>query len=301
VRLTLLPFVAVFVLLGCGSTDAAKPALKPAATPAATTKSHVFVIVMENKEQGDVIGSPSAPYTTSLAHRYASLTHSYGVRHPSLPNYFALTAGTTFGVTDDCTDCQQSGRSIADQLEAAGLSWRAYLGGMPRACFKGAYSGRYAKKHNPFMYYTSIAGKPSRCAKVVPEAQLGRDLKAGHLPTFSFLAPDLCDDTHDCGVDTGDKYLARTVPPILKALGPKGFLVLTYDEGGTNDHGGGRIATVIAGAGVKRGATPPATYNHYSTLRLVEDSLRLPRLGHASDAGVRSAGPAFKNGVPRLR
>ena len=295
-RAALLTLVAVFVLLGCGSTDAAKPA-----AVATDGKSHIFVIVMENKEQGDVIASPSAPYTNALARRYASLTHMYGVTHPSLPNYFALTAGTTFGVTSDCTDCQQTGRNIADQLEAAGVSWKAYLGGMPRACFKGAISGRYAKKHNPFMYYPSVADKPSRCKEVVPEAQLARDLKAGSLPTFSFLAPDLCDDTHDCGVDAGDKYLARVVPPVLKALGPKGFLVLTYDEGSSGAHGGGRIPTVIAGPGVKRGAKPPATYDHYSTLRLIEDALRLPRLGHARDASVKSPGAAFKSGAPRLR
>jgi hypothetical protein len=293
---------AALLLLGCGSTGAAKPA-----ATATTTKSHVVVIVMENKEHGEVIGSPDAPYTNRLADRYASLTRMYGVMHPSLPNYFALTAGTTFGVKSNCSACQQSGRNIADQLESAGLSWKAYMGGMPRACFKGAFSGRYAKKHNPFMYYRSVADRPSRCRKVVPEEQLARDLKAGHLPTYSFLTPDLCDDTHDCGIDAGDKYLARMVPPVLKALGPNGFLVLTYDEGSSNAGccgglaNGGRIPTIIAGPGVKRGAKPRTPVTLYSVLRLTEDSLRLPRLGHARDAAVKSLGPAFKSGVPRLR
>jgi hypothetical protein len=289
--------IALFFVLGCGSTDAAKPA----GAAAATGSSHVFVLVMENKEHEEVIGSPDAPYTTSLARRYASLVNSYGVRHPSLPNYFALTAGTTFGVTSNCTDCQQGGRNIVDQLEAAGVSWKAYMGGMPRACFKGAFSGRYAKKHNPFMYYPSVADRPSRCRKVVPEPQLSRDLKAGRLPTYSFLTPDLCNDSHDCGVNVGDAYLRRMVPPILQALGPRGFLVLTYDEGSSNKHGGGRIPTVIAGPGVKRGAEPSAFYNHYSALRTIEDALRLGRLRHAGDAGVRSFGAAFRSGVPRLR
>src|SRR3954453_7087574 len=284
-------------LLGCQSGGGSA---SPIAS-AASTRPHVVVIVMENKEHGEVIGSASAPYTTSLANRYASLSRMYGVRHPSLPNYFALTAGTTFGVHTDCTTCQQSGPNIADQLESAGVSWKEYLGGMPRACFKGAGSGRYAKKHNPFMYYRSVAGDPSRCRKVVPERELSRDLRAGRLPTFAFLAPDLCDDTHDCGVDTGDRYLSRTVPPILKALGPKGYLVITYDEGVTNEHVGGRIPTVFAGAGVRPGARPSETYNHYALLRLFEDSLRLPRLGHARDADVRSLAPAFSAGVPRLR
>jgi hypothetical protein len=261
----------------------------------------VFVIVMENKEYGKVIGSPWAPYTNSLARKYASLTRSFGVRHPSLPNYFALTAGTTFGVSTNCTGCQQGGRNIVDQLERARVSWKAYMGGMPRACFGGAVSGRYAKKHNPFMYYKSVVRSATRCAKVVPEPQLARDLSAGRLPTYSFLSPDLCNDSHDCGIDVGDDYLKRTVPPILRALGPRGYLVLTYDEGSSNKRGGGRIPTVIAGAGVRRGVEPRAIYDHYSALRTIEDSLRLPRLRHAGDPGVRSFSAAFVSGVPRLR
>ena len=297
-------------LIACGS-DSPKPkevvapgAIEPPAHPAGG--SHVFVIVMENKEYGDVIGSSSSPYVTALARHYASATGFFGVRHPSLPNYFALTAGTTFGVDSDCTDCQQSGESIADQLDAAGVSWKAYMGGMPSACFKGATSGQYAKKHDPFMYYPKVADDPARCAKVVPESQLAADLRDGRLPTFAFLSPGLCDDTHDCGVNQGDRYLLRVVPPILSALGPRGYLVLTWDEG-TSDRGccgglasGGQIPTVIAGPGVKRGASLPGPYTHYSTLRLIEDSLGLPRLAEAGNLGVKSLGDAFTSGVPRL-
>jgi hypothetical protein len=128
-----------------------------------------------------------------------------------------------------------------------------------------------------------------------------KDARAGRLPAFSFHSPGLCDDTHDCAVSSGDSYLARVVPPVLKALGPDGFLVLTYDEGSSNAHGGGRIPTVIAGPGVRRGASVATIVNHYATLRLVEDALRLPRLGHAGDSATRSLGGAFKHGVPRIR
>ena len=304
-RLALLAF-ALFAG-GCGSSGDGSGLTLTAPPPNPAGPSHVFVIVMENKEHGDVIGSSSAPYVNALARRYASATGFFGVRHPSLPNYLALTAGTTFGVDTDCTDCQQGGQSIVDQLEAAGISWKAYMGGMPSACFKGASSGQYAKKHDPFMYYRPVADDPARCAKVVPESVLADDLRAGRLPTFAFLSPGLCDDTHDCGVDQGDRYLSDTVPAILKALGPRGFLVLTWDEG-ESDRGccgglasGGQIPTVIAGAGVRRGASLPGPYTHYSTLRLIEDSLGLPRLGEAGRAEVRSLGEAFTGGVPRVR
>jgi phosphatidylinositol-3-phosphatase len=290
---------------GCGGQGSGLTLTAPPPNPSGP--SHVFVIVMENKEYGEVIGSSSAPYVNALARRYASATGFFGVRHPSLPNYFALTAGTTFGVDSDCTDCQQGGQSIVDQLEAAGISWKAYMGGMPSACFKGASSGEYAKKHDPFMYYRPVADDPSRCAKVVPESVLASDLRAGRLPTFAFLSPGLCDDTHDCDVGQGDRYLSDTVPAILKALGPRGYLVLTWDEG-ASDRGccggladGGQIPTVIAGKGVRRGASLPGPYTHYSTLRLIEVSLRLPRLGEAGRVEVRSLVDAFTAGVPRVR
>jgi phosphatidylinositol-3-phosphatase len=292
-------------LLGC---DSGGSGAEPIGSAAASKGSHVFVIVMENKEHDDVIGSPSSPYVTSLARRYTSASRFFGVVHPSLPNYFALTAGTTFGVHTDCTGCQQSGKSIADQLEAAGVSWKAYMGGMPRACFTGAFSGEYAKKHNPFMYYRSVVSHRRRCAsRVVPEARLTADLRAGRLPTYSFLSPGLCDDSHDCSTATGDRYLARMVPPILRALGPGGFLVLTWDEG-VSDRGccggharGGRIPTVIAGPGVRRGGVLGASLTHYSTLRTIEDALGLPRLRLAGDRRTKSLAGAFKSGVPALR
>ena len=297
--------VCALGLLGCGSSDGGGLELTaPAPRPGGA--SHVFVIVMENKEYADVIGSPTSPYVNSLARRYALATSFFGVRHPSLPNYLALTAGTTFGVDTNCTDCQQSGESIVDQLEAAGVSWKAYMGGMPSACFKGAFSGRYAKKHDPFMYYRSVADRADRCAKVVPESVLAADVRAGRLPTFAFLSPGLCDDSHDCPVETGDRYLSRTIPAILNSLGPRGFLVLTWDEG-DSDRGccnglaaGGQIATVIAGPTVKPGAQVSVPVTHYSTLRLIEDSLRLPRLRHAGDTGVAPLDTAFEGGMPRV-
>jgi hypothetical protein len=297
--------LATLALLGCGSGGSGA---EPIGSAAAANGSHVFVIVMENKEHDDVIGSPSSPYVTSLAHRYASAERYFGVAHPSLPNYFALTAGTTFGVHTDCTGCQQNGRSIADQLESAGVAWKAYMGGMPRACFTGAFSGQYAKKHNPFMYYRSVVADRKRCAsRVLPEGELAKDLRSSRLPAYSFLSPGLCDDSHDCSVAVGDRYLARTVPPILRALGPRGFLVLTWDEG-VSDRGccgglarGGRIPTIIAGPGVRRGAKLTASLTHYSTLRSIEDALALPRLRLAGDRRAKSLAGAFKSGVPHIR
>ncbi len=241
---------------------------------------------MENKELGDVIGSPDAPYINRLAKRYGLATASYGVQHPSLPDYLALTSGSTHGIDSDCTSCHVAARNIVDQLEAARVSWKAYMEDLPSPCFGGAGADGYAKKHDPFMYYDDVANDRGRCRRVVPLARLGRDLRRGRLPTYAFISPNLCNDTHDCSVATGDRFLARVMPTLLRAVGPEGYVVLTWDEG-TSDRGccggssGGRIATIVAGRLVRRGARLRTPLDHYGVLRTIEDTLGLRHLGAA--------------------
>ena len=287
--------VASVLALGisaCGSGsggEAAPPVAVPTSHLPRSTASHVVVVVMENKEYGDVLGSHDAPYLNALARRYGAPSKLYGIRHPSLPNYLALVGGETFGVDSDCTSCSVDGMSLPDQLERAGRTWRGYMQGLPRPCFKGAERGRYAKKHDPFMYFDSIRGSSRRCDRVVPYSQLLSDLRHGQLPDFAFVSPDLCSDTHDCSVRTGDRFLSSLVPALLRETGPRGFVVVTYDEG-DSDAGccgvahGGRIATVVAGPDVRRGGRGDGDYTTYSILRTVEDFFGLPALANASDA-----------------
>jgi hypothetical protein len=224
----------------------------------------------------------------------------YGIRHPSLPNYLALIGGGTFGIASDCTHCLVGGSELTSQLESRGYTWRAYMEGMPKRCFKGAESGLYAKKHNPFVYFRRIVGDPERCANVVRYRRLGDDLRNGRLPDFAFITPDLCNDTHDCSIATGDRYLEHIVPALLRELGPHGILFVTYDEG-RDDSGccgnaaGGRIPTVVAGPDVRRGETAVGKkYSLYSVLRTIEEGFGLPLLRHAGDASTRAMGALFE-------
>jgi hypothetical protein len=259
----------------------------------ATRFSHVVVVVMENKEFGRIIGSPNAPYINSLANRYGLATSSFALAHPSLPNYLALLGGSTFGITSDCTQCHVAGPNLIDQLERAGISWKAYLEGYPSSCFTGAESGEYGKRHEPFMYFDDIVNNPARCSKVVPLSQLNPDLSAGALPRFAWISPDLCHDMHDCSVAVGDRFLSTLLPPVLRALGPSGVLFLTWDEGSTDVgccgvRGGGHVATIVAGPAVIPGARSAVPFTHYSILRTIEDSWGLPPL---SPAGCLCAEP----------
>jgi hypothetical protein len=262
--------LAAVTLCACGSTAKPAPPTKPSST------SHVVVVVMENEERGQVIGR--APYITGLARRYATATQSHGVAHPSLPNYLALVSGSTQGITSDCTACSARGPNLATQLEAKGRTWKAYLEGLPSPCFNGAGAGRYAKKHDPFAYWSS-----TRCGRRASFGVLDRDLRNGTLPDYALVTPDLCNDMHDCPVAVGDRFLAGLVPRLLKGVGPHGYVVVTFDEGTSSAHGGGRIPTVVAGPDVVRGGTSSAFVNHYGVLRTIEDTFGLAHLGAAAD------------------
>jgi phosphatidylinositol-3-phosphatase len=299
--------IAALALAACGQAASSRPVALPA--PHSVPRPHssrVITIVMENEEATSVIGSHDAPYTNALARRGGLATRSYAIRHPSLPNYLALTSGSTQGVTSDCTDCHTAARSIASQLLAARISWRAYEEDLPHPCFTGGGADDYAKKHDPFLYYDAIVRDRSACrAHVVGFGALGRDLRRGRLPTYTFITPNLCHDGHDCGVAEADRFLRAAVPPLLRALGPHGYLVLTWDEG-DSDAGccgsahGGRIATIVVGPDVRRGGREAAPVDHYGVLATVEDSLRLPRLGAAAAPQHGSLRPLFTR-FPRLR
>src|SRR6202035_1704229 len=132
----------MLLALGCGSAQPGSPlaVASPARLPQ-SRNSHVVVIVMENAEYGEVIGNPAAPYVNALARRYGLATQSYAITHPSLPNYLALTGGSTQGITSDCTGCHVSAVNIVDQLERAGISWGAFLEDVPSPRFRSTGAG----------------------------------------------------------------------------------------------------------------------------------------------------------------
>ena len=279
-----------------GATHPAPPPAPPAAV--VPRFSHVFVIVMENHEYGSLIGSPAAPYVNGLATSYGLATNYYAASHPSLPNYLALTAGTTFGIASDCTTCYVSGINIADQVEASGRSWKAYMEDMPAPCYLGASAGNYAMKHNPFIYYNGIRNNASRCAAhVVPFTEFGPDMRSGQVPNFVWITPNLCNDTHDCGVAIGDAWLHNVVPMITDsaAFRDGGVLFITWDEGSSSagccgDTWGGHVPTLAIAPNAISGLRSGIAENHYGLLRTIEDGFHLAHLGAAgwsSNAALR--------------
>ncbi len=293
---------------GCGASSARRFPVQRTASPVSRltggSPGRVAVIVMENEEYGDIIGSPSAPFINALARRSALATEMFAVGHPSLPNYLALTGGSTAGITSDCTDCSVAGGGLAGQLAGAGIGWRAYMEDLPRPCYRGAGAGGYAKKHDPFAYYRAVVARRAQCGRIVPLNRLAADERAGALPRFVWITPNLCHDMHDCDTATGDRFLAGLVPGLLRALGPRGLLFLTFDEG-TSDDGccrlaaGGHVVTIVAGPGARPRARLATATDHYSVLQAIEDLFGLPRLRGAACACTPSLQPLLRGPLRR--
>jgi phospholipase C len=258
---------------------------------------HILIVIFENKEFGTVVDNYHMPYFNKLAKSYTLLTQYYAVTHPSLPNYIALIGGDTLGITFDCTSCAapNHAQSLPDLIEASGRTWKTYQEDMPSPCFTGAEAGKYAMKHNPFIYFMPIRLDVKRCDQdIVPFTQLSYDISTGALPNFMFVTPNLCNDAHDCAVDVADAWLQNFMGQIMPPLDQEGkpyLIVITWDEGQGNHSccglpasAGGRIATILVSPQAKNGFQDATPYSHYSLLKTIEAAWGLPYLVHAADA-----------------
>ncbi|HSS62216.1 MAG TPA: alkaline phosphatase family protein [Candidatus Limnocylindrales bacterium] len=276
-------FIALVVLAGCTQRTAVQtrptavpspsiltfpsPSPEPTAAPA---PPHVFVIVLENRSYAQVVGSG---YIAQLAQQYAVATNYHGVSHPSLPNYLAMTSGSTYGIADDGWHSLPSG-GLGAQLSSAGIEWRAYMEGMSSGCYRNGNG--YALKHDPFAYYGGAC--PS---EVVPFTEFAGDM-AGNVPRFVWITPDQCHDGHDCSNAVVNSWLQQTVPLILgsTAWQDNGVLFITWDEG--EDNANSVLTVVVQPDGLVHASNN--SYNHYSLLATIEDKLGVPRLGEAAQA-----------------
>ena len=267
----------------------------PSAAPEPKQVPPVVLIVLENHEYSSVVGAGDAGFINrTLIPAGTLFTNYFAVSHPSLPNYLAMTSGSTQGMqgTDTVSSGQVAGDNLFHQLSRADIQWKAYQETMPSACYgsyaAGSAPGDYALKHNPAMTYANVADS-SLCRNVVPYTRLDPQ----HLPPFSFVTPNECNDMHSCPVQTGDGWLREIVPPLIHA----GAVVLvTFDEGSTGVGGGGHVMLVEVGPGVRAGSRNTGHLDHYGLLAGLEDFFGVPKLGAA-----RSARPVALPAVPGAR
>ena len=245
----------------------------PQQRPVEIVTPHVFVIVMENTGLDRALRSQPI---ARLASANALATNYRAVARPSLPNYLALTSGSTWGITDNLYHPLPAA-DLGTQLTTAGINWRAYMEGMTAeaGCMRSPYP--YALKHNPFAYYGGACP-----TNVVPIESLDGDL-AGATPNFAWITPGLCHDGHDCSVDIAGTWLDEIVSRIVSsdAWRSSGMLFIVWDEG---DGGDTNLVPLIVLTKDATATRIETQYDHYSLLATIEDAFGLPRLAAAATA-----------------
>jgi len=263
-----------------------KPCVGTAGKP-----TRVLWWILENHSYDQARGH--MPYLDAKADACVILTDEWAITHPSLPNYLALSGGSTFGITDDGSPKKHpiNDASVYQQL---GTSWAAFLQSMQTNCQLRSETP-YMARHNPPAYFTPIT---SACAaQDVPYTALQARLNAGSLPTLSLVVPDRCHDAHKntCpGGDTrngqakqADDFLASELPKIIASPQYQSgslLVVITWDEG----HSDNRVYTVLLGATLLPKTTIPTHLTHHSLLAYVERLAGVPCLKEACTAPALS-------------
>ena len=261
---------------------------------------HVFIAEGENTTFSGSYNSSSMPYLTSLANQYGVSLHYWADTHPSIGNDLNLASGVIPTNNDSASPSSMplAIDNIAHEVEQAGKTWKDYVESDPNISGCGGLrSGAYFVRHDPLKYFTNI-----NKANFVCFSQFATDLANHTLPNFSWLAPNGCDDAHDCSIGTYDTWLKTVIGPLLASSyfqpGGDGLLILTFDEddkGGTpscttttvGQGCGGQVETVVVSARSKPAyqsmAGDPAnfnnTYDEANIVRTIADALGLKTSG----------------------
>lgn len=232
------------------------------------------------------------PYLNSLANQNSLAIQYYANTHPSIGNYFMMTAGQIV-TNDDTFNGPVSVDNLVRHLIQAGKTWKSYSESLPGVGYTGGDSGAYLHRHNPLSYFQDVVGSTNERQNLVPFGQFTADLNNGQLPDFSFVTPNANDDAHNGTLQQADQWLQSNIAPLLSSpqFQNGGLLLIVFDEGDTSDStlGGGHVAMVAVGPLVKHGFKSSTTYQHQNLLKTITDYLGI-------DGNIGSAGSANSMG-----
>ena len=294
------------------------PSLTPAPLTPPTSDvgqlDHVFLIYMENKGVGDILGSPNAPYINSLINTYGYADNYYALGHPSDPNYFRIMGGSDFGIDYNPASNAIDAPSLMQEMDQAGISWAGYAQSMP---YPGdiVSSGNYAVDQLPFAEYSYVYDNTPAYLQehLLPLTHLSTNLaNPSTFPEFTWIAADDGNNmegptttlggelnwlisqltTHQYNVAAGDQFVQQEVSAIENSptwTDPtqKDAIIITFDEDYNNlslgiDNQGNNVPMIVipnqdavTAGGMQSGHFITNTYyNEYSLMATIEDTLR---------------------------
>jgi hypothetical protein len=260
---------------------------------------HVVIVVIENVNTDEIIGSPDAPYLNALASQGAYLSNLFAFTHQSSPNYGELFSGFHNNMTNGAppAGAPLNTPNLGAELLHAGLSFAGYSQSLPEiGSTVWDDAAPYARRHNAWVNWENDA--PDALPNQLPSNTNLRfdDFPApgnfASLPTVSFVVPDNAHNMHDGArpesITNGDTWLRDNIDPYYQwAKTHNSLLIITPDEDNPylaqSSPNYLRIPVIMAGANVKPGVEVPQTYTLHNLLRTVEDSYGLPHAAMANN------------------
>ena len=256
---------------------------------------HVIVLMLENYGYSNIIGSSNAPHINALVNdpKAALFTQSYGLSHPSQPNYIMLYSGNNQGITTDniATNTPFNTCNLGASLIANGYTFSGFSEDLPTAGNLTTSTANYVRRHCPWTNWLASSGTNTMDPSVhQPYTSFPTSANYSTLPTVSFVIPNLADDMHNptlptlnyqaTAISNGDTWVYNNLTNYINwAKTNNSLLILTFDEDDGNIYGipatTNQITTIFIGQMVQGGSY--ATHmNHYSVLRTLEDMYSLP-------------------------
>jgi phosphatidylinositol-3-phosphatase len=268
--------------------------------------NHVVIVMEENQSYSAVVGSPSMPYLNSLVAQGGLATQYYANTHPSIGNYFMLTAGQLV-TNNDSLNTTVNVDNIVRHLLTAGKTWKSYAESLPSVGYTGGDRYPYVRHHNPLSYFSDVVNSSVQKLNLVPFSHFASDLSNSQLPDYSFVVPNLNHDAHDCPTGptgctnaqklaTADAWLKSNIGPLLSnaAFQQDGILIIVFDESVSTDtaHGGGHVMALVLGPRARKGFKSTVFYQHQNVLRTTLDALGI-RSYPGSSAGAADMADLF--------
>jgi hypothetical protein len=272
--------IATIVILQC-----------PVAAQNQTTTGNSFqqwgFLILENTDYDEAVANPTFQKIHNRNNNRL-LSQYFAISHPSLPNYLATIAGTTFGEDEDAPPSKFSfpDLTILDLLDEKAISWKFYAEDYPGGCLEGVTasdSNDFVGRHVPALYSERITGNSTRCDQIVDASQFQVDLDQGTLPQWWYYVPNMRNDGHDTSLDYASSYLEREW---MNRFENETFtrdlaMVVGFDESESKKAPNRVYAALVGDAisGMPGGHEDPARHNHYSLIRTVEENWDLGSLG----------------------
>ena len=252
--------------------------------PSLPSPDHIVMVIEENHSYSQIIDSPNAPYINRLAAQGAVFTQSFGITHPSQPNYLALFSGSTQSITDNSCPLTFTTPNLGQALLAAGLTFAGYSEDLPSVGSLICSTGLYSRKHNPWVNWQDSVANGLPATANLPMTSFPTEYN--QLPTVSMIVPNQVNDMHNGknleATQAGDRWLQEHLDAYVQwAMQHNSLLIVTWDE--DNGKENNQIVTLFVGPMVQAGRYGQRI-THYNVLRTIEDLYGLPHAGASADA-----------------